>query len=754
MPVFKISMSEATSTTTEPYHLDDLGYDDGFGTRLGKRYGLYVAFVILATFCVKLWLVQYAPYSQGLTDDYDYLYKTLCFLEGDWKLETYRFKKTYTGPVYPMFISPWVLFDSPRAKMLSIFVLQFACTSIVIWLGSCLITRFSGKRSLLVPLVLATYAPSFIYNFYTLTENLFFMQLILVMYLCVDFVKTCRSPWRFTLLVLLGISMAGTRTPGFAIVPVVWALLLVNVRTLGWGRSLLLGLIFAVFCVAPEQYFYRFMYEAERIATYTQSLEKRFSQSGEKSIWTPISFLFMHFGTLLCYVFVTTGVWGATALVGSISRSWKAAENGQRYRWRNLLVYSITMCLVLLAFAEIHLALRARMRPSWWNFVVGRYIEPPSIVILVSGLCALLSLREIRRFFWLALILIVPGLLFFSLYAFNDRIYHPMHDVGLGAMALKKLRHYPEWYPWLAVSVVASIGILSRWRRLALPVMLTVVIAFNVMTIHNSFSYMSKWSLRIAKVLEGSEWIAAHLPNNEKILFDSEKRFVSPPPGLEGWPYRNVFSVYCAYGLMVHPRPVEWTKLPDRIDAEIQLDDVFGNGRYLLSYLDASPAAEMGYPIAWQNDDYVLYHLDDRQRQSIWPINLKDFKVSKKKIKSSSRLLMAWDGCTAQQKKPLNIPAGDYELHLRLNAEGCDQPPPQLHVELPGIIDRWITVTPYDKRIYTIPFQLERKSDVSVNFTHKESPYCEDKSDKNNFIYSVRIVAVDEATPNSDTAAP
>jgi|GEM_PF-6741438 len=747
-------MSEATNTTTERYHLEELGYGDGFGTRLGKRYGLYVAIIILATFCIKLWLVQYAPYSQGLTDDYDYLYKTLCFLEGDWKLESYRFKKTYTGPVYPMFITPWVLFDSPRARMLSIFVLQFACTSIVIWLGSCLITRFSGKRSLLAPIVLATYAPSFIYNFYTLTENLFFLQLILAMYLCVDFVKTCRSPWRFTLLVLLGISMAGTRTPGFAIVPVVWALLLINARSLGWGRTLLLGLVFAVFCVAPEQYFYRYMYEADRIASYTENLSKRFTQRGEKSIWTPISFFLMHFSTLLCYVFVTSGVWGATLLIGSFGRRWKTVDAEQRASWRNLLVYSFTMCLTLLAFAEIHLALRAQMRTSWWNFVVGRYLEPPTIVIVVSGLCALLSIRDIRRFLWLALIIVVPGLLYFALYAFNDRIYHPMHDVGLGTMALRKLRHYPQWYPWVAVGVVASIGILSRWRRVAIPVMLSMIIAFNVMTVRNSFTYMSRWSLRIAKVMEGSEWIAANLPENEKILFDNNKRLISPPPGLDGWPFRNLFSVYCGYGVMVHPRPVEWIKLPGRIDAETNLDATFGDGRYFLTYLDASPAAEMGYPIAWQNDDYVLYHLDKRQRQAIWPVAFNDFEVSHKKIKSSSRLLMAWDGCTAKQKKPLKILAGAYELHMRLNAEGCDQPPPQLHVELPGVIDQWITVTPYDKRVYTIPFELDRETDVSVNFTHKESPYCKDKSDKNNFIYSVRIIAVDTPTSKSDAIAP
>lgn len=702
-----------------------------------RRYAAYVACVIVATIAVKFTLARSIPYSQALTDDYDYMYKSLCFLQGDWTLSSYSFKKIYTGPAYPLLISPWVLFSQPRAKMLCIYTLQFLMSAGVVWLGTALVARFSNRRSLLVPLVLATYAPTFLFNYYAMTENVFFLLLIVAMWLCVDFEKTCRSKLRLVGLFLLCSLFPLIRSPGFAILPVLWAMLFFNRKCLGWKRSATIAVVAAVVTIAPEQYFYHVLYGATRMGGYATGLANRFQDASEISIWRPVKFFTLSFLSQVGYTFVTTGVWMVPSVIVAVFLTRRLPPGETRTAWRNLLVYAITMALVLLAFTEVHISSRAQMNPEKANFVIGRYGDPAAIVLGFAGLCALMSLRKPGWKIQGLLIVVVPIALYAALRAFDNRIYHPMHDIGLSALALKKLRQYPAYCFWTPIALAVSVGLLSRYWKLTTRLMLALVIGFNFLTLRNGYRYTSKWSLRIAGTLASAEWTVDHLPESTRILCDQNIRFMSPPPGLPGWKWRNLYNVYMAYVLMVYPRYVDYVRIP--ADTTTPADEVFGDFDYLLSVFESPPAVNWGFPVVWNDDNYVLYRLAPDERREFIPIAVEDFELSKPRMREDGRILMAWHNCSAHLRTPMRMTAGAYELVIIASAQGCAEPPPMLIVDVTGRKRTSIPLVPEVTQPYTVPLVLPEDTDVEIRFIANEKPRCEDKQDKNIVIHNVRF---------------
>ncbi|MCB9854447.1 MAG: hypothetical protein H6818_02085 [Phycisphaerales bacterium] len=702
-----------------------------------RPYTLYVALVIVATIAVKFALTRSIPYSQALTDDYDYMYKSLCFLQGDWKLESYGFKKIYTGPAYPLIISPWVLFSQPRAKMLCIYAIHFLLSAAVVAIGTAIVRRFSGKRSLLVPIVLATYAPTFLFNYYAVTENVFFLFLICGMWLSIDFLQTCRNRKRLMLLLALCAMMPLVRTPGYAIIPVIWALLWIHRKDLGGKRVTWLAVAVFAGAVIPEQFFYHFLYGADRMGDYASHLTQRLDDAASVSLLRPIAFFTLSILTHVGYAMLTTGVWMVPAFLTVVVVARRLPDSPTRSAWRNLIWFTFTMAGVLLAFTEVHMSGRAHMNPDDANFVIGRYADPASIVLGFAGLAALLALRKPGWKMQTLLILILPLALYATLRAFDNRVYHPMHDIGLSALALKKLRQYPDLYFWIPIAIVFVVGLISRYWSIAVRVMLVLVIGFNLLTLRNGYKYTSKWSQRIANTLKSADWTVDHLPDTTRLACDKNIRFTSPPPGLPGWKWRNLYNVYMAYVLMVYPRPVEYVRISSDLDSPIE--ESFGDAEYLLSVLDSAPAVNWGFPVAWHDEYYVIYHLDSEHRRNIQPVDFDAFDFSRAAMRSSDRILMAWHNCSATLREPVSLKAGRYELVISASAQGCTDSPPHLIVELTGRKPVNLEIAPDESRYYRIPLVLLEDGDVRIKLTSNEKPRCADKTDKNIFVESVRI---------------
>lgn len=719
---------------------------------LGRTYAIYVAIVIVATIVAKYWLAQSAPYSQGLSDDYDYMYKSLCFLQGDWKLTAYSFKKIYTGPAYPLIISPWVLFSHPRSKMLCIYTIHFLLSAGVVALGTALVTRFSRRRSLLVPIVLATYAPTFLLNYYAMTENVFFLLLIAAMWLCVDFNATCRHRGRLALLLAICALFPLVRSPGYAIVPVIWALLIVNRRALGWRRASIIALAVVVCALGPEQFFYQVMYGGHRLGSYAHSLSRKFEKSSGESAWRPYLYFALSSATQLGYAFVTTGIWMVPALFATAILYRRLPKGNTRSEWRNLLVYAAVMALILTAFTEVHMSARAQMDPGRANFIIGRYADPAAIVLGLAGLCALMSIRRCGWIMQLCLVFIVPLTLYAALRAFDNRVYHPMHDIGLAALALHKLRQYPDAYFWTPIGVVLAVGLISRYWKVATRVMLVLVIGFNLLTLRNGFTYISKWSLLIAKTMESAEWTVDELPVSAKIVCDKNIRFTSPPPGLPGWKWRNLYNIYMAYVLMVYPRHVEYVKIS--ADPKSPIEESFGDAEYMLSVYQSVRAVNWGFPIAWHNEDYVIYDLDPNRRRVVHPVPLSSFELSRKSMRDDNRIVMAWHNCTAALQNPVHLKAGQYRLSILARAEGCSDLPPILIVELADHRPVKIQLVPGTTQNYFVPLNLPEDADVTIKLTNVEKPRCPHMQDKNIFIRSILFERAQTARSDNPPPTP
>lgn len=717
---------------------------------MGRTYAMYVVLIILATLAAKFALATQIPYSQALTDDYDYMYKSLCFLQGDWRLTGYSFKKIYTGPAYPFIISPWTLFSNPRHKMLCIYTIHFLFSAGIVAIGASLVSRFSGRRSLLAPIVLATYAPTFLFNYYAMTENVFFFLLILTMWLSVDFHATCTKTWRIICLLGICAIFPMLRTPGFAILPVIWILLFLNRSTLGWKRVGVLAFVVMVFTILPEQFFYHQLYGANRIAGYAQGLTKHFDKSSSESILRPFKFLVLSVSSQIGYALVTTGVWMVPALAAAAAM-WRRLPNGEtRTAWRNLLAYAIVMGSVLLVFTEAHIASRAHMNPEKANFVIGRYADPTAIVLGFAGFCALMALPRPRWRMQCLLAVVVPLALFLALRAFNDRVYHPMHDIGLSALALRKLRYYPTHFFWIPIVLAVLVGLISRYWAVALRVMLILVIAFNILTLRNGITYTSRWSQRIAGTLKSAEWTVENLPVTTRLACDRNIRFTSPPPGLGNWKWRSVYNVYMAYVLMVHPRHVTYVDIP--YETSTPFEDVFGDAEYLLSVLDAVPTVNWGFPIAWQDEHYVIYRLAQDERTEVTPVALSQFDVSRDSMRSDNQIIMAWHNCAATLRAPVHLRKGRYNLVIRATAQGCLETPPQLVVDVTSRDRFTLTLAPGLTQPYAIPLRLDEDTNIHIHLVASEKPRCPDKTDKNIFIESIRIETLDDDSTKAKSA--
>jgi hypothetical protein len=299
-----------------------------------RRYRLYCLAVSVALVGLKLAVGNHVAASAMMSDDDENLNRALYFIRGDFALTGYPFSKIAYGPLYPLVVSPSLLFGDPGLRLGAVFAINAALSAIVVFVGSLIVFRLTEVASLLVPICLAAYPPPFQLSFYALTENLLLPTFALLGWLSVDFEETCRRPRRLVLLLLLTALAPLVRVPGLAVVPALACLVWRHRRALlaDRGARLAAGLVLVL---PPVAYFlvYRFAVGSDREARYLAALG---------ALWGPERLRFLAGLTTkqIAYLFVSTAYWAlpVCTVVGLQVRA--SPDFPCRRRWIDYLVFA------------------------------------------------------------------------------------------------------------------------------------------------------------------------------------------------------------------------------------------------------------------------------------------------------------------------------------------------------------------------------------------------------------------------------
>src|SRR2546428_216165 len=232
------------------------GHDRETGARRQMSPGQYIGYCLalsLALVVVKLWVSSYVPASALMADDHEYLNRSIYVVRGDLKLAGYPFSPIAYGPLYPLVLSPWLLFADPSTRLTVVFAINAILSAAAVFLGSLIVFRLTDVTSLLVPLCLAAFAPLFQFSFYAMSEDLLFPLLLLVGWLIVDFEQTCHSTLKSILLLLAALLLPLVRVPGLAVAPALPLLLWVNRKRT--ARRVSATLVGGLTIMVTESYF-------------------------------------------------------------------------------------------------------------------------------------------------------------------------------------------------------------------------------------------------------------------------------------------------------------------------------------------------------------------------------------------------------------------------------------------------------------------------------------------------------------------
>jgi len=555
-----------------------------------RQYVGYCLAVSLVVVVAKLWVGSYVPASALMADDHEYLNRSIYVVRGDLKLTGYPFSRIAYGPLYSLALSPWILFADPSARMTLVFAINAILSSIAVFFGSLIVFRLADTASLLVPVCLAVFAPLFQFSFYAMSENLLFPLLMLVGWLIVDFEQTCRSLLKSILLLLLASLLPLVRVPGLAVAPALPLLLWINRKRMGRRGSAALALGLTVLVPAAAYVVaYRLGIESNREESYLATLGELVSH-GDR--W-----LFLVKSTIsqMGYLFVSTGYWVLPVLVVIALQVRGTFEEPNRQRWINYVTYAAVSSGAFLSFALVHLMQKLNFGDS--GFVYGRYNDPAGLLLLAGGLAAILALKPLTGFQRLLLRVVAPLVLFWDLGGMAGQAgqqWLPVNQCGLAIFATGV--SLPAVV--LGAVVATFLNQLADQKRWYAPAALTLFVVFGLLSDYEGMTYTTLRARTVAYAFEGSEWIAAHVPNDASIGYDASI-LQTPVPGMS---FRTMEYVYPGMMFRTYPRR---TVVVDSADKLRTVDYVYS----ILSSTWMAKEEGKGLVRVWNNRAYVLYQV-------------------------------------------------------------------------------------------------------------------------------------------------
>jgi hypothetical protein len=556
---------------------------------LARRYGRYCFAIALALVVVKVWIGRHVPATAMMSDDYENLNRSIYVVQGDLSLAGYPFDRIAYGPLYPLVVSPWLLFDHPATRLAVVFAINAVLSGTAVFFGALTVFRLTGVASWIVPICLAAWAPLFQFSFYAVTENLLFPLLAVLGWLAVDVEATCRSRRRFALLIAVTVVLPLVRVPGLAAAPAVMILLWRHRRALPGMPSAAASMVLAVLLPAAAYFLlYRVVVGSAREETYLAALA---AVGRNPSGWL-LPFALAQ--SQLRYLFLATGYWVLPILVVVALQARRLPE-AERRPWVDHLLWTGITAAGFVAFAVVHLT-QTQSGSGDGSFIYGRYDDPAGLLLAIAGLAALFAIRPptvvqrvlVRGVAPVALCLVLGnGIL--------TKRWIPVNECGLSILAMSEVSVGAV----LLLTVLAtSVSQLVDEKRLLVPAALGFFLVFGVLSDWRGMTYTIGRAGMVAHTLAGRDWIAEHVPPDARVGYDGTI-IDNPAPGMK---IRHLSDVYRAMMFETHPRPTVIVRTEEELGQVDYLYSAFFSQRF-----GAGGSSRLTQ--VWANDVYRLYRV-------------------------------------------------------------------------------------------------------------------------------------------------
>lgn len=693
-------------------------------TRSSRSYHVWIVTIAVLAGAIGLALAVTSKASGLYSDDYDYLNKSVYYIRGDFGAHDYLFTNRAAGILYPIGIAVWMLATEPSTKFFLVWAVNCACFALTVYFGSRALWSSTNTRSLWFPLLLAAFPPAFGFVFYASTESMFFAVVALATWLMADLDKSHRSwPWMISL-ILTCVAAPLIRPPGLVLAIAAILVLLYHGHRLGWRRVIPLTIAIAVLTVTVYQ-----IVNAQLPLHHGHRRELKYiDRLGQIFTYMPAFISAVRlFINQYWYVLIATAYFPAAVWLFSFPRDRSPQPGNTLYH------FSLLAGLGLMGLALLHVFLKIPPDPSRATLIYGRYVAPGALAALLGGVCQMFRYDSAPNERWL-LRFAGPVLLCFAL----ARVLRGSDWWTPNQLGFHFMTAHPSLLFFLVVAAI--IAVVSQQTRVRfIQVGLIIVLIASTASCYFAVKLAQSRGRRVAYGLEASTWIQAHVPFDECIGLDMRARNWHAPVAT-----KSMNSVYRASTFAVWPHEVAFT------------DRVHGTSKcsYILSMKQLGRYRD--WDIDWQNDHYIVYHVDHDRPHELDPADMERFakrklktsrfKTDPKRVRNGSSLFMAWDGSTARSKSAW-YPPGHYLVHIVASATGCSTPPPELDIrtkpapyhELQDAdLERTsIQLEPGTAKPYVAQLEMFDPGTRSIELRFVEGPSC--GTDKNAFVYTVRL---------------
>lgn len=564
----------------------------GAGSGHGPLFLFLAAFVVL-----RLVLACGVPVSAGFNDDYDYMYQSIHFLDGNWTRADYPFSKVSNkGPIYPLLISPYLIASTPAAKTFVVFVINALLSAVTVLFATLTVWKATGKRALWVAPVFALLAATFHFGFYAMPENLLFALLAVLTWLVTDIDFQHDGRLKIAGLVGCTVLLTLTRDAGLAVVPALALIIWGHYRQRSGLKAVAVAGCYVALMVLPYLAVSRLLGSTRLQLSYLRVVPDVLAHPAKLAVGGCLAGWGLN---QLLYLAIGGGFLVLPVMLLAAGGGRRFGDSAWDRKKVQLTVFSLVSAAVFVAFCLLHLSKKLQFNPERWSFIYGRYDDPALLLLLMLGVCVLLSVEDWTRGRILAIQTGIVASLALFLVLHGSRIFPPVNENGLALFAIWPPARYPA--PYAAAGLTALLLALAAtgFRRATRTALVAIFITYNIYALTFGYLYTRNRSRLVLHAVEAADWISRHTGPEAAIGLDGAVKD-NPAPGS----IKEMSNVYRALGVLTHPRKISLVDFPD---PESVPPDRRAAVDYYFSMRELAARSDL-VPV-WQNRDYRLYRV-------------------------------------------------------------------------------------------------------------------------------------------------
>lgn len=559
--------------------------------RCARRHALYCLIVTLAVITLKLWIARDIKASAMAFDDYEYINKSPYYLRGDTTLKSYPYQNIPSGILYPLIISPWLLFDDPGCRIYVIHVINILLSGITIFFGARTIARLSGSNHFLPPLCLAAMPTIFIFSFHAMTENFAFAMLAILAWLVLDFERTCTKSAYLIGMLLAVLLLLLTRIPGNAVVPALLSLIWMHRHGIGRRRA---GLIaFCIFLTSAGT----FLVHSTMAPTWlgrpqhSHYLDILASFARNPQYWL---IALRQTGNQIAYLLISGGYWILPVLLAVAIQIRRWSPSVARNRWRDYLIFTGISSAIFVLICVLHLLLAADMgQEGHQSRIYGRLNDPALVLIVLGGIASAFVIQRPQWWEYILLNILAPIGLCLAVGLILQLKWPP--TVQQTGIAFFQRYWHGMTITLLGTTTAITLLQLAPWRNWRVPIWLGVLLMYFLVSNFHAIGTATRpgtvrvAAAKIADTQKAAEWIHNNLPKTARLGCDASVKYDRV---IE--PYR-MNQVYQICWFSTYPRP----HILVNTDADLSHCDYF--------FTTATAGNPYNLPCVWSDGYFMLF---------------------------------------------------------------------------------------------------------------------------------------------------